>query len=547
MSGKPGHAPVFYCTDMESQLRHALEAKGMQTQPGQREREAGPGTASWVAELGGWLIAFALSAFCLTQLVAAQAEFIFSDGDSVLPVMIVRSIGEPQDWALSPVLFIPETLVFAMLSLLRLSTQMTMLLNGIVSVLALYGSLRLVAGRRTNTSSPVGRALLAFGLFCSLLILETVGAGTGYQLASLLGILTYYYPVVIATVLTVGIVSRAQRTTTGHLLVSSVAVGFIAAVSTLNNPLFVLWGLVPVCCGYVLVMLNRRTVILRLGCVVGALIAGAVLGYALRGFFSNNIVADSVNYFRPWAAEQSILLFGGLLDDTVRTPAGMIWLALIAGMMVVAVFSAVHSWKAHDCAALLVSSVAIVSPMLTTIVLIGLGSDAPRYLQPWAFMPLLGILAIRFDMFGRVETRLRRRNPNLTITVVVGLVAIAALGQTRIVVTRATDPDLQCVVRWVDQSERTGAGQFWTVRGPKAYIADTSRLLQVDNNLQPYDWLINRAETPSQGVTFLLTGPRDTPFVLPPELTDSVRNVLPCGRFTILDFGATELRGTPRN
>ncbi|NKF32440.1 hypothetical protein HER21_39095, partial [Pseudomonas sp. BGM005] len=98
------------------------------------------------------------------------------------------------------------------------------------------------------------------------------------------------------------------------------------------------------------------------------------------------------------------------------------------------------------------------------------------------------------------------------------------------------DDDLACVTDWVDASDRTGAGQFWTVRLPKLHLADPSRLVQVDHRLDGYAWLVDRADfAPDATASFLIEDSQTVPWELPVQLDPERR--IDCGRYTIVDFG----------
>ena len=80
----------------------------------------------------------------------ARAELMFRDGDSLIVAMVSRSLlaGGPLDWAMSSVLFLPETAVFTALdAILPLDVNGLLAVSAVVNLLALYGAIRLVAGR----------------------------------------------------------------------------------------------------------------------------------------------------------------------------------------------------------------------------------------------------------------------------------------------------------------------------------------------------------------------------------------------------------------
>ena len=100
-----------------------------------------------------------------------------------------------------------------------------------------------------------------------------------------------------------------------------------------------------------------------------------------------------------------------------------------------------------------------------------------------------------------------------------------------------------CVVDWVDASARTGVGTFWTVRAPKAYLADPRRLVQVDWQLNGYAWLVDREDYLADRASFIVTSDEGGPVAAPPGLPEPER--IECGRYTILDYGSAVLEIGP--
>src|SRR5690606_27451455 len=153
-----------------------------------------------------------------------------------------------------------------------------------------------------------------------------------------------------------------------------------------------------------------------------------------------------------------------------------------------------------------------VMPLLVVAGAIALGTHAARYLQPVAFAPVLGLVVLPSLV------RLRRAVPFALAAGAAGVALVLAgtIGMPRIVAAAtAPDADLACVVRWADASGRTGAGQFWTVRLPKAHLADPRRLVQVDHELRGYAWLVNRDDFAVGEVSFLVIDGQSVPFALP--------------------------------
>jgi hypothetical protein len=500
------------------------------------------------AELAGWGIAAALGLFVTGVVAGVSADLLFTDGDSVIVPLVVRSIalGQPQDWALSPVLFLPETLVYGVLALLGLGMRATLLLNAMVNLLALYGALRLVSGRRRVGSAPVAGALLAFGAFTVLALLEGSATRDGPQFATMLATTSYYSATVIATVAALGLVRRALERPGRRPWPSAAALAGIAAVSVLSNPLFAVWAIIPVVGMLTVLAGMRRTPAAAAVALAGGLVVGGVAGYVARGLFSDTIVADSGNYFRVDQWTHSLAHYGGIVADLAATPTRAGWLAGMAALWVLAIVLLRRAWRAGDAALTAVAGIAVAWPPLLTAGAVILGTDAVRYLQPWMYLPLAALAAAPEVWRPRVPARIRRAGlaAGAIAALVAGAVAIPAVASA----ASRTARDLDCVLDWVHDSGRTGAGQFWAVRAPKVNLDDPGRLIQVDHTLRVYTWLTNRADAVGAEVTFLVQDASTYPFALPPGYSIGDAEEIGCGRYTIFDFGDRVLPlGPPRN
>lgn len=144
----------------------------------------------------------------------------------------------------------------------------------------------------------------------------------------------------------------------------------------------------------------------------------------------------------------------------------MLALVVAAALLALAVM---RMRRASAPGARLVAAVAWVAPALVLLGAVALGTQAARYLQPLAFAPVLALVA---------DPRAVLPSSRLVRGAVAALGALlllaAGLSVPRLAAAaQAPDADLTCVTDWVDASGRTGAGQFWTVRLPKA--ASTTR------------------------------------------------------------------------
>lgn len=489
------------------------------------------------AEAAGWGAALALALLAVAVVASTSSWLLYRDGDSVVVALMADSLrrGEPQDWALSPVLFLPETAVYGALSFLGLGTVGTLTLNAVVNLFAVYGGIRLVAGRFRPGARPVVGSVLAFAAFVALIVLEVPDGMPGFHLALLTATTTYYSATVVGTLVVVGLL---RRTLDGPPPMRTAPVTvLVVAVSTLTNPLFVVWCVLPVV-GVIGILVVRRRIDPRLAFVLLLSIAGgAAVGYLLRAPFAGAIVAAGGNYLRPDRAGAAIAHLAEVSGVTMSRWNGALWFAAVLALVVACVVIGLRAWRRRDAVVAAVCGIAVAAPIAATALVIVAGTDADRYLQPWVFLPIL-VLAVAPPAVSV---------PRAVSGALVSVLAVGGVAAVPVTVAAAgrDDVDLACVTRWVEQSGRTGAGQFWTVRAPKLALADPSQLIQVDNTLRPYDWLVNRAERRGP-VTFLVQDAASVPFVLPvgAETPDRVA----CGRYTILDFGSRVLPlGEPRN
>ena len=488
----------------------------------------------WMRELSGWFGALSIAVMAAAQVAStARAELLFRDGDSLIVAMFTQSLlsGRPLDWAMSSVLFLPESAVFAGLAaILPLDMNGLLAVAAVVNLLALYGALRLAAGRRREGSAPVVWTLLALTAFAVLAVTDTSGSRDALELASLQLTTTYYAATVVAVVLSVGLVRRVlDRDAGGTGLLVTLAL--VAAVATLSNPLYAAWATVPIAVLLGLMMIRSRHRI-RVGMLIVVILTGTAVGFLGRIPFREWIANTGAGYAQPELWAESVQYYGDLLIARLSTPSGVVGCVVVVALIALAV---VRTVRAGDAGALFVSAVAWLMPALVVIGAIVLGTHAARYLQPVVFAPVLALIAM-----PRAWTMPSSARPLVAGIAAVLLVAGGALSIPRLAAAAdVADPDLTCVTDWVDASGRTGAGQFWTVRLPKLHLEDPGRLVQVDHELNGYAWLVNRRDFDVGEVSFLVEDAQTVPWDLPTSAAPE--EIIDCGRYRILDFGSTPL------
>ncbi|MBT2484121.1 MULTISPECIES: hypothetical protein [unclassified Microbacterium] len=489
---------------------------------------------AWMRELAGWVGALAVAVILTGQVAASdRAELLFRDGDSLIVALSARSLlsGEPLGWAMSSVLFLPETALFTALDLLLpFDVNGILAMNAVINLVAFYGAVRLVAGRRRSGTAPVAWSLAALVAFSAVAATETSASRDALELASLTSTTTYYSATVIAVVLSVGLVRRALDDPRGGAW-RLVILAAVAAVSTLSNPLYAVWATVPLTVVLLLATV-RSAEKRRMLTLLGILLSGTVVGFIVRIPFEAWIANAGTGYARPELWRESLAYYSQLFGDRLATPLGTLGVLLSLALLAWAV---VRTVRAEHSGSRLVASIAWVMPAVVVIGAIALGTHAARYLQPAAFAPVLALVACPRAV------PLPRRVARASVGVLAALAVIGtALSVPRVAgAATAADQDLTCVTNWVDASGRTGAGQFWTVRLPKLHLDDPARLVQVDHQLRGYAWLVNRHDFAVGEVSFLVEDAQTVPWQLPrPAVPEEI---VDCGRYRILDFGAVTL------
>ncbi len=506
----------------------------------------------WAAESAGFVVALTLALLAVWHVDATDRSWLlYYDGDSVLPALVRQSVlaGQPQDWSLSAVLFIPEMGLYFALAGLGLGVKGTFALSAVVNLLLLYGVLRVLAGavhRGRPRSHGVAGALVAFGAMVSLTLLEDSPRQETFELASLVVTTTYYSMTLLGAVAATGIVARlvtAQRGGRRRWLEPALMV--TSALSALTNPLFMAWATMPLM--LVLVLVARRRVVGWRGVFrVGALLVlGSGIGVAARIAFTPLFSTYGPTYSSPGLSLWSAVYYLGALADRASTVAGAVSLTVAVALILVSVIVFRRSLVARDAAAAVVSGMGWVAPVGLIVGGICLGTFAIRYLQPMVFAPVcMLVLAPRLSgqsriFRGRLDARKARPMVSGVMVVSLGVSALAtgALSRSAAVV----DPDIACVDAWITASHRTGAGGFWTIRGPKAYLGEPDQLVQVDRSFGAYPWLSDRTDYAHAKVSFVLTDSAHPAPVLPPMARTAPHSTVQCGRYTITDFGTVLL------
>ncbi|GAB3616853.1 hypothetical protein GCM10027416_14100 [Okibacterium endophyticum] len=512
---------------------------------------------SWAYEMLGVVSALFITITVVSHLASSdRSVLLYTDGDSLLNVLVAHSIstGQPQDWAMSSVLFLPEIAVYGLLSLLSLPVAATLTINAVVNFMVLYTSIRYVAGRNGSSLTAVAGSLLAFSAFSALALLESSSSRSSLELASLMATTTYYSATIIGVVLTVGVLWRIADDPRHHLLSRTVLLILISALSTVTNPIYVAWATVPLTVLVIVWAFASHSTRRHAFYALSGMLGGTALGFACRVPFSSMIANSGASYIRPSDWRHSVDYYSALLVERGGSFEGAIALLLVLALIGLAACCSVIAFKRRSAGATLLASASWFVPLAVLVGAIMVGTHASRYLQPVLFMPALSLVLLPSLLPEHVRSRALSRGVSALIgTIGVILIAATALiGAPRLVQSvkaQGSDPSLRCVTQWIDSSGRVGAGQFWTIRAPKAYLDDPRQLVQVDASLNPYHWLVNRSDYRGVSVSFLVSDSRSPAFELPDDVFRSqTSEMISCGTYTITDFGEGELElGQPRS
>lgn len=521
-----------------------------------------------LVEMAGFLVAVALAVIAVGSVVAGErATLLFYDGDSVLFELVRRSIvdGLPFHWAMSAVLFFfPEIPVYLGLRALVSTAQQAVIANALLNLVVLYVLVRLVAGLLGSGRSGSGRsgsgrarsivvALVAYGAIILCLLSETTGSKETLELTTLFLIGTYYYGSILGAFASLVLVMSLVRAGLAGAPARVAAAGLVAlaALSTLSNPLFVLWGAVPLAAALVIagaLAAARWRLVLPL---VGMLAAGSILGVAARIPLAPFVSPSALSYVYPGRQLDSFVFYLARVAELRLTP-GAAELILFLVLTAAAIAAAVLALRRRDEPLLvLVASFGLITPLFVFAFNVALGTESVRYLQPLYFAPLMSIVVV-----GTVVARTRARGPARTrsarlphwapralVAVLVALVAAGTLPAAAAVASAAGSDyrEADCLEEWIAGRDITGTGMFWDIRALKAYGDESVHLVQTDFGIvDAFPWLVDVAEFYDADVSYVIVARGDAEWER--TVTDTVGSpaaIEQCPDYSIMDYTGT--------
>lgn len=506
-------------------------------------------------EGSAFLVALALSLSAVVHMAySGRSWMLYYDAETVLPALMHASTGY-EHWALSAVLFLPELALYAVIAATGVTVKAALTVYAVADFVLAYAALRLAAGMAAKGSrgSRALGALLALAVIVALSAMEDSPRWDTFELVSLLSTATFYSATVLALIATTGLLAALVGTEAPRRLrvVCASAAGAIALVSTMSNPLFLGWVSVPVMASCLFLSFRRVVGWRRTFWVCAIMISSGILGLAARTPFSALISKDGPAYADPGRALATAVYYLRMAADRVSSPLGAVSMVLLAGLIIVSIVLSRRFIRTPAPQHAIVATMGWMSPLVTVCGAVALGAVGTRYLQPVFYAPAITLVLVPAIVKGRrlrigrpaiLSRRLKRVVTFVFPAVMLACCVILALplwGATRVV-----DSSILCLDNWITSHKQTGAGRYWTVRGPKAYLADQSLLIQVDDKLRAYPWLVDRAELNVRRVSFLVSD-ADHPA---PESTSGQKpkDVVMCGRYVIQDYGTPGLEvGAP--
>ncbi|PPF59183.1 hypothetical protein C5D04_02095 [Rathayibacter sp. AY1D2] len=486
---------------------------------------------------------------------------LFRDGDSLALPLILQSFaeGRPAAWVMTSQLFLfPELPVFGVAWLLTGGDPAAALaVNAVLNVVLLYGVLRILARRlvadRHRRLRPAA-ALAGIAVLLVLCLTEGRALNNEGALATTFLLTTYYYGAVLTGLAGLAVALgalRERRPAARPLLL----VGAAVAATTLSDPLllvqFVGPLLVVLVVLLVLALAAPRAVLIVAGTVLGA----AALGAALRVPLGFLIGTDAGGYLR-------LPLAGTALDDLIvqflvlkapligKLEVALLGLLLLAALAVVVAGAArLARGAALDEAARARFAVCAFLPAQTAVLLVVqvfTGSSVSRYLMPIPVTATVVVIAL----IGAAAAHRRAAGARLApvVRVVAPLAAaglvVAAVPATTAVASAAaearSDPDADCLERWIDGRELAGVGSFWSTRPLDLYGPASLHVQQVNFDFTVQLWMNNLSDYRDRQYSFVLADRSPDWAGLARGTLGAPSDIVACGGFDIYDYAGTD-------
>ncbi|MDQ0278872.1 hypothetical protein QO003_003175 [Arthrobacter silviterrae] len=493
------------------------------------------------------LVALTLAVVAVWHMAfSSRSWMLYYDTETVLPAMIWGS-GTVQHWALSAVLFLPEMALYGLIALMGMSVKATLTAFAVADFFFAYLALRMTAGLVAKVSRPmrVFGALLAFTAIVVFAFLDDSPRWDTFELVSLLSTATYYGATVIALIATIGIAAAltAQALSRGCQIRLACGLTAVAFISTASNPLYLGWVCIPLVATLLVLAWSRLLRFRTTASISCILAASAAAGLVARLPFAGLITKSASAYAVPGRALSTAIYYVRMLTERASSLSGFASLVMMFILIISSVILSRHFIRQKSSAAALVVTMGWMSPLITMCGAVALGAVGTRYLQPLFYAPAITLVLV--PVLVRARWPAARSRPRLwrvrkpAVMMSLAMVVVLCCGLFGVALFRKSadiDSSIRCVDGWISAQNRVGAGRYWTIRGPKAYLANQSLLIQVDDHFNAYPWLVDRTDFNTRYVSFVIHDTTHPAPRLPRAVGPTHTSVVRCGRYTIEDF-----------
>ncbi len=501
------------------------------------------------------------------------------NGDSLVLPLLQQSIlrGDSLHFVSSSQLFLfPEAPLFLISSVIGVTVRGSLIVNAVLNVVAMYAMFRIIAHflahRSRHRFLEITIALIATVLFVIFVLLEPNARVNFSGLATPLLTTTYYYGVILSGLATVALTLWVSRTfgntgvTVRRVGVYAIITVILATLTTFSNPLFIFQVFAPLFGALAILLFCGRISWKRFVVLAGFNAVGIVIGMVLRQVFGWLFPITLKSYLSLKGIPLSVDQLRATIAELSHSSSGTLKLLLVAGLIVLTIAILVYALYAqarprlasritHE--DLFIVGFVSISSVSLPIGMIATGSATTRYLEPMMVFPLLTGLAIGVYVLRRMLLEVKstdlRRNLSRFSVGIVGLfsVLLIVVGAVNIPpVIRMADgvgySGARCFDNFIRDSRANGVGSFWSTRPLELYGSEKGEVLQVDSNLQPFQWMINVGAYKNKSFSYVVVDGTlgITPKVLQKTLGSPAR-VVGCDGFSIYDYrgtaGATKL------
>lgn len=501
--------------------------------------------------------------------------YFLYDGDSLALPLLLESLsaGEPFQWVMTSQLFVfPEAPLYLLSSLLAGgSPQASLLVNAVINTGLFYVLLRwitrgLLHGRTQGWQ--VGAAFLGTVTLLLLIALEGRGLNNEGAIAATFLLTTYYYGVIISSLLCIALIVWVTRGLRSPIALRSwrtwvfvVLTVIVSALTTLSNPLFLMQFVAPLLVAAVLVWLLNGWRLLTAGVCTGALLVGVVIGSALRARLAAYIALDAGTYLHLERAAEAVDALGAQALDVLSTPPGQLELGLIAALLVMALAgfcltvytrSRRSGDRVDDNGTLFLLAFVSLSAVSILVGQVVSGSMVSRYLLPLATFSVFVVVVIigsrpAAAVVARTLGALRlvsgtRLGAALAILIVVGSGIVGLRGLPKVAEAATTvsqSTDESCLVSWIDGRDLDGVGSFWSTRPLTLYGDDTIDVQQINFDFTAQLWMNNFYSYEGKSYSYLLADYSHDWAALALKTLGEPRSITNCETFDIYDYSGT--------